>query len=221
MKIHHKIYIVLIFICNLTFAQNSQWVEIKEDCFQKILIENSEDLLKGSDSLTFSIFEVVENDNKINDSKKDEFLFSGVKTSFEDLKLNFGFIKCIPELKKNSEYLVKYEPQKIENYTYHIFLLDSITKKNLDDLRNYLKESFELKKLEYTSKEKATKEAKEELGISFDDILKENIFPASFEIESKTKLNLEKLHKKFKSSIDEIKSGETMIKSFTFKITTE
>ncbi|MEJ8590645.1 permease-like cell division protein FtsX [Riemerella anatipestifer] len=147
-----------------------------------------------------------------------KFLF-GEKIVFEDLKSKLEIKDFNPNLKKNSEYLIKIDIPKAKALEYNIYLKDSTKIEELNNLKEFLKENFQPQKIIYISKEDATKEAKKQLGITT-DLFEENIFPASIKITTKNRINLKELKEKYPEIIDDITSNEPQIKSMTLKIKT-
>ncbi|WP_260393264.1 permease-like cell division protein FtsX [Riemerella anatipestifer] len=217
MKQRLQTLIVLFFVISLN-AQSSNWIEIKKNYFQKVIIENSKEFLAQNDSLEISTFEVEEMTGKTENFEFGKFLF-GEKIVFEDLKSKLEIKDFNPNLKKNSEYLIKIDIPKAKALEYNIYLNDSTKIEELNNLKEFLKENFQPEKIIYISKEDAAKEAKKQLGIAT-DLFEENIFPASIEITTKNRINLKELKEKYPEIIDDITSNEPQIKSMTLKIKT-
>ncbi|WP_154137136.1 permease-like cell division protein FtsX [Riemerella anatipestifer] len=217
MKQRLQTLIVLFFVISLN-AQSSNWIEIKKNYFQKVIIENSKEFLAQNDSLEISTFEVEEMTGKTESFEFGKFLF-GEKIVFEDLKSKLEIKDFNPNLKKNSEYLIKIDIPKAKALEYNIYLKDSTKIEELNNLKEFLKENFQPQKIIYISKEDATKEAKKQLGITT-DLFEENIFPASIKITTKNRINLKELKEKYPEIIDDITSNEPQIKSMTLKIKT-
>ncbi|MEC5393814.1 permease-like cell division protein FtsX [Bergeyella sp. RCAD1439] len=216
MKQRLKIFLTL-FLSAFLHAQNADWNEIKKNYFQKILFENSDVLLTPQDSLELSVVKIEKEAEKKNELKNNPPLHQE-KTSLADLKSNLEIENL--NLKKNSAYFIKINFPKPEHQNYTIYLKDSIQTKEVNDLKKFLELQFKPEKITYTSKEEASKEAKNLLGVEYSELFEENIFPASLEITTKNKINIESLKKKYPYTIDDIKSNELKIKSITLKIKT-
>ncbi|MBA5630314.1 hypothetical protein HU137_11070 [Moheibacter sp. BDHS18] len=114
-------------------------------------------------------------------------------------------------LYKDSEYAVKYL-MIYDSITVEIFLKNSISDIDFDNLKNRLKENFKSDEFRYISKEEAQKIAEKELGIPY-NFFEENIFPASFIIQFKSTTEIVS---KIKKIMDELKT-----QNFIDEITTE
>lgn len=161
MKQRLQTLIVLFFVISLN-AQSSNWIEIKKNYFQKVIVENSKEFLAQNDSLEISTFEVEEMTGKTENFEFGKFLF-GEKIVFEDLKSKLEIKDFNPNLKKNSEYLIKIDIPKAKALEYNIYLNDSTKIEELNNLKEFLKENFQPEKIIYISKEDAAKEAKNNL----------------------------------------------------------
>lgn len=211
-----QVVIILLFSFDVVSAQDMKWKEIKKNCFQKIVHEGSDEVIKNSDSITLTTIEMKGDDG--NSSANEDFFQT--KTTFEDLKLKLEIKNFNPELKKNSEYLIKFDIPKLKSYKYFFYLKDSISTIELNSLKEFLKKNYTLEKIQYTSKEQAAKDAKKEIGINSEDLFEGNIFPASIDISSKVKINTKKIQEKFSEIIDDIGSNEERLESVTLKIKT-
>ena len=218
MKLRIQILLVIFFASFLN-AQNSDWNEIKKNYFQKVVIENTNNFLKQNDSLEMSTFEIEEPTGKIENFDFGKYLF-GLKTTFEDFKSKLDVENFNPNLKKNSEYLIKIEIPKIKIIEYNIYLNDSTKIEELTNFKEFLIVTFQPEKIVYTSKEDAAKEAKKELGVNALELFEENIFPASIEIKTKIPMNLKILKEKYPKIIDDIRDNEPEIKSMIIRIKT-
>ena len=207
------------FCTNFLFGQNQNWNEIKNNYFQKIISENSNELITDNDSIILSTMEVEKTNEKIENFDFGKSLI-GDKTTFQDFKSKLNFDNFKPSLKKNSEYLIKIDIPKEKLYEYQIYLNDSTKSNELKKLQKFLKTNYQFEKLQYISKEDAAKEAKKMIGIDSEELFEENIFPASIELTSKNQIDLKKIQNKFTKIIDDYRSNEREIKSIILKIKT-
>lgn len=82
-----------------------------------------------------------------------------------------------------------------EKLPIEIFLKDSINKKELESLSKLIKSLDYIKTFKYINKKEALKIAEKELGIKKEDLLENEIFPASIKITLKSKdINLNELN---------------------------
>ena len=218
MKTRLQIFLVL-FCTIFLFGQNQNWNEIKNNYFQKIISENSNELITDNDSIILSTMEVEKTNEKIENFDFGKSLI-GDKTTFQDFKSKLNVDNFKPSLKKNSEYLIKIDIPKEKLHEYQIYLNDSTKSYELKKLQKFLKTNYQFEKLQYISKEDAAKEAKKVLGIDSENLFEENIFPASFELTSKNQIDLKKIQDKFPKIIDDYRSNEREIKSIILKIKT-
>lgn len=210
------ILIILLLSFDVISAQDMNWKEIKKNCFQKILHEGSDEVIKNSDSVTLTTIEITGDHG--NSPTNENFFHT--KTTFEDLKSKLEIKNFNPKLKKNSEYLVKFNVPKLKLYKYVFYLKDSISTIELNSLKEFLKKNYTFEKIQYTSKEEAAKEAKKTLGVNSEELFEENIFPASIDITSKTKIDRKSIQEKFPEIIDDTGSNEQKLESVTLKIKT-
>ncbi|WP_267405023.1 MULTISPECIES: permease-like cell division protein FtsX [unclassified Chryseobacterium] len=192
-----KLALFLLLFSNLLIAQNDGWNKIKEDIYQKTVKENSKETVKAPDIVAFTTYGFAKGETIQLDPAKQ---ITSVQTSFEDLK---SFIKSDLDLKKDSKYLVKIQMKEPESYKYNIFLLDKITKQDKEKLEHYLKKNYDLTSIQYISKEDAKNNAKKELGVEEGDLFEEDVFPASFQLYSKTPLQLEPITKLFPKIVED------------------
>lgn len=210
---------LLIFFLNFVNAQNAGWTEIKNNYFQKVVAENSEELIKNNDRISLSTFEVEKSSGEIENLDFDMFLL-GEEITFQEFKSKLDVHDFKPSLKKNSEYLIKIDIPKQEFYEYQFYLNDATKNNELKKFQEFLKTNYQFEKLVYISKKDAAKEAKEELGIDSQELFDENIFPASFELTIKNQIDFKKIQQKFPKIIDDCTSNEIEIKSMMLKIKT-
>lgn len=194
-------FILILLSCiNLLFAQNDEFRDVGGNFKQKIEFEKSSINLKESDSLFLTVYRFEKGQTiKFDDSSK--IVFNKLKITFGDFKNKIDIFSL--DIKKNSKYLFKHQ-SKDKNQFYEIYLKDSITKSQIKDFHNYLKKQFKLEKIEFISKKEAVKLAKKTLGIDSESLFEENIFPASFQIESQNKIDIEKIKKNYSNIIDDI-----------------
>ena len=216
----HRIQLLLVFFfVSFYNAQNSDWTEIKKNYFQKVINENSKELLENNDSIQLSALEAIETDGKVENFDFGKFLF-GEKMKFEEFKSKLDIKEFKQNLKKNSEYLIKIEIPREKFITYTIYLSDLANNKQVNELKKFIKENFQLETIIYISKEDSANEAKKLLGIDGADLFEQNIFPASLEITTKNQIDLKKVQKRYPKIIDEFKSNEQKLKSVTLQIKT-
>ena len=216
----HRIQLLLVFFfVSFYNAQNSDWTEIKKNYFQKVINENSKELLENNDSIQLSALEAIETDGKVENFDFGKFLF-GEKMKFEEFKSKLDIKEFKQNLKKNSEYLIKIEIPREKFITYTIYLSDLANNKHVNELKKFIKENFQLETIIYISKEDSANEAKKLLGIDGADLFEQNIFPASLEITTKNQIDLKKVQKRYPKIIDEFKSNEQKLKSVTLQIKT-
>ena len=137
----HRIQLLLVFFfVSFYNAQNSDWTEIKKNYFQKVINENSKELLENNDSIQLSALEAIETDGKVENFDFGKFLF-GEKMKFEEFKSKLDIKKFKQNLKKNSEYLIKIEIPREKFITYTIYLSDLANNKQVNELKKFIKEN--------------------------------------------------------------------------------
>jgi len=203
MKIYLKILVLFLFKFNIVSAQEDEWKKIRNSFSQKVIKENSSESLKDNDSLNLEIYRFKKNE-KIDLTDLTKLQLIPTKISFENFKFTISRNNFNPQLKKNSEYQIRYETPENANYKYNMYLTDDITKNEIKDLIEYLKKNFKINKIEFISKEEAMKQASEILGVNYKDLFEGDLFPASIEIESKTKINSKHIEKKYPKLITDI-----------------
>ena len=208
-----------IFFLNFVNAQNSDWTEIKDNYFQKVISENSKELLNNNDKVNLSTFEVEKATGEIENLDFGMFLL-GEEITFQEFKSKLNVEDFNPSLKKDSEYLIKIDIPKEKFFEYQFYLNDSTKNSELKKLQEFLKENYQFEKLVYISKKDAAIEAKKELGIDSGELFEENIFPASLELTTKNQIDFKKIQQKFPKIIDDCRSNEREIKSMSLKIKT-
>lgn len=213
MKIYFKILFLFLFSLKLS-AQESIWKKKNASFHQKIIKENSDEILKNNDSLNLAIYTFQRNE-KIDTTK---FQMMPVKTSFENLKLKLE--KSNLELKKNSEYLLKYETSENTEYKYSFYLDENIKQEQVKKLIYYLKYNYQIDKIKYISKHDATKIAAETLGVNSKDLFQDDVFPASIEIESKIKINSKNIQNKYPQLITDTLNDDLDVEILIIKVTT-
>lgn len=213
MKIYFKILFLFLFSFKLS-AQESGWKKNSTSFHQKIIKENSDEILKNNDSLKLTIYTFQRNE-KIDTTK---LKMTPIKTSFENLKLKLE--KSNLELKKNSEYLLKYETPKKTKYKYSFYLDENIKQEQIKKLISYLKSNYKIDKIEYVSKQDATKIAAETLGVNSKDLFQVDVFPASIEIESKMKIDSKNIQNKYPQLITDTLNDDLDLDILIIKVTT-
>lgn len=218
MNIYFKLFFLLLMSCKLT-AQKSEWKEIGSTFDLKIIKEDSKENLKTTDSLQVEIYRFQE-DEKIDLSDLTKLQMIPLKTSLNNLKTKLKTDNFNPAFKKNSEYLIKYKNKKGKDYQYSLYLSDNSTKEQTENLIGYLNMNFKIDKIDFISKKEAAKRAQKTMGIDNEELFEGDIFPASIEIESKVKLNLKNLVKKYSQLITDISDNESYFGTIIMKITT-
>lgn len=202
----------------LLFAQNNEFKDIGGNFQQKIEFEKASVLLKENDSLFLTVYKFDKDQTiKLDDSSK--IVFNKLRTTFSDFKFKLGVENFSSELKKDSQYLLKYQ-SKEKNQSYEIYLKEKASKNQINEFQKYLKRQFKLEKIEFISKKEAVKLAKETLGVDSESLFEEDIFPASFKIESKSKIEIEEIKNNYSNIIDDIVNKNQDIGIIIFKIET-
>lgn len=184
--------------------------------------EDKTELLKDTDSLTLEVYYI---DSELNSYFNDliEPRYSTAKTG-KDLSELIEVKKGIP-FYTNSEYILKSD-RVIDTLSFEIFLQDSISDSELKDLKADLEKKFKGSQIRYISKKEAGKIASKELGIDYNSIFEEDIFPASLLVRIKnSKKNIQKIEdwiKEFKGKeyIDEIVDDKLYKLKFLYRIKT-
>lgn len=135
--------------------------------------------MTDSDSINLEFYEYALDQNlNLNEFQNSEMSFRDTKQAFFE-KMEFQNENLI--LYKSSEYALKYEVI-IDSLTFSVYLNESISNEDLNQLKNDLENNFGKENIHFTSKEMATEIAKKEFGnnaVFFAD----DLFPASFDLK--------------------------------------
>ncbi|MDD3458648.1 MAG: permease-like cell division protein FtsX [Weeksellaceae bacterium] len=210
-------FLVLITGSCLT-AQENEWHKVDNGLMQKIIKKGSDINVKNNDSVILSVYGIKESE-EVDLEDLSKLIWVPLKLTFTDLKLNLGVNSFYSDLKKDSEYLLRRGYPENRIYRYSLYLSDNPDENRIKELKDFLEKDSRINKIEFISKEKASEIALKELGITEDDVYKENFFPASFDIESNEELNLKKMQDDFADLIDEI-TDDSSILDILFRIQT-
>lgn len=199
-------------------AQENEWHKVDNGLMQKIIKKGSDINVKNNDSVILSVYGIKESE-EVDLEDLSKLIWVPLKLTFTDLKLNLGVNSFYSDLKKDSEYLLRRGYPENRIYRYSLYLSDNPDENRIKELKDFLEKDSRINKIEFISKEKASEIALKELGITEDDVYKENFFPASFDIESNEELNLKKMQDDFADLIDEI-TDDSSILDILFRIQT-
>ncbi len=198
MKRKHQFTLLLIIFMQFVIAQTYEWKKIESNFYQTTISNKSQELIQNQDSLKLTVFAFDRND-VINVSDSTALIFPPIKITFKNLKEQLSF-KNLPALIKESEFLFKFETPQKKVYEYEFYLVDKISKSQLNDLKKYLSETVNIISLKYISKNDAKLQASKLLGIESKDLFEGDIFPASIIIKTNEKIDFKNIESKFKKS---------------------
>lgn len=216
-----KRHLIICSILTLSFfsAQKNDWKKIDTSFYQKVVKENSALALKNSDSITVEFYG-FEHSEKINLDDLTKLIMIPRKISFEEFKIESHLKNFDPELLKNSEYQIKYEPKEQTIFNYSLYLFDNISEQGVKELTEFVKQNLKAQKIVFVSKEDAVREARKTIGVDTEAIFEENIFPASLDVTLSEKMCEKLIQKRFPQLVEDIKANNEDSRIIIIKIKT-